>query len=132
MARISVTLLMAALLHTATAMPLDERQYTLKPTPSTFSTGLPTGLPTSFPTANPSSPPPGLPTDLPTVTPTSIPDSHTALPGTGYPPVPTGYPVHHPDHPGHEGDRPIRTPEKRNLPVTPKWLRWLPFENINM
>ncbi|KAI0455036.1 hypothetical protein F5B21DRAFT_220243 [Xylaria acuta] len=130
MVRLSLTLLVGALLQTASSLPLvEERQFT------------PTSLPTGFPTYLP----PGLPTDLPTPTsfptPTGFPGGFpTGFPGTGYPPVPTGFPHHHHHPPGRphyprpeeQGGRPIPMPEKRNLPVTPKWLRWLPFENINM
>ncbi|KAI0479924.1 hypothetical protein F4859DRAFT_477762 [Xylaria cf. heliscus] len=141
MVRFSLTLLAAALLQTATSLPLvEERQLT----PTGFHTGSPTEVPTGFPTANPTSLPSGFPTGLPTGIPTSFPTATgfpggfpTGFPGTNYP-VPTGYPHHHHPHRPHnthpegQSGRAIPLPEKRNLPVTPKWLRWLPFENINM
>ncbi|KAI1194720.1 hypothetical protein F5X97DRAFT_266967 [Nemania serpens] len=51
--------------------------------------------------------------------------------------LPTELPVDFPHpHPhilqsGNPASKPAAT-AKRNLPVTPEWLRWLPFENINM
>ncbi|KAI1162824.1 hypothetical protein F5B18DRAFT_622298 [Nemania serpens] len=70
----------------------------------------------------PTEPPTGLPTELQTGLPTELP---TELP------VDLSHPHPHILQSPHAASKPAVT-AKRNLPVTPEWLRWLPFESINM
>ncbi|KAJ8117861.1 hypothetical protein ONZ43_g4107 [Nemania bipapillata] len=70
--------------------------------------------------------------DLPTSLLTAVLTVPTAITGTGSSPLPTDIVPHIPHlHQPHPASKPT-VPEKRNLPVTPEWLRWLPFESINM
>ncbi|TGJ82119.1 hypothetical protein E0Z10_g6635 [Xylaria hypoxylon] len=90
MARLSLALLVAALLQAGSSLPIvEEGQFS----PTSQQSGFPTGLPTGFP---------------------------------------TGFPHHqHPLHNLEPEGRPA-PPEKRSIPVAPEWLRWLPFESINL
>ncbi|KAI3334231.1 hypothetical protein F4824DRAFT_469113 [Ustulina deusta] len=148
MARLSLALLVAAMLQVGSSLPLvEERQFSPSFTQSGFpiESGFPTGFPTEFPTATQTVVPSGFPTGdptgftgaasgVPTAFPSGLPGG---FPGSGFP-VPTGFPQHggQPQQPGdhrsdEQGSGPAE-PEKRNIPVTPKWLRWLPFERINL
>ncbi|KAI3326705.1 hypothetical protein HD806DRAFT_414880 [Xylariaceae sp. AK1471] len=55
---------------------------------------------------------------------------------TEFAPVPAGFPQHHRPQPmGTQQQHPIGEaylPQRSKLPVTPEWLRWLPFDMINM
>ncbi|KAI8629994.1 hypothetical protein F5Y19DRAFT_474940 [Xylariaceae sp. FL1651] len=70
--------------------------------------------------------------------PISLPSGFPTDTGFSYHPRPTGFPGHpRPTGTGkpHHHAQPTSAspePEKRGLPATPEWLRWLPFDRINM
>ncbi|KAI1186807.1 hypothetical protein F5B17DRAFT_345258 [Nemania serpens] len=70
----------------------------------------------------PTEPPTGLLTELQAGVPTEL---TTDLP------VDLPHPYPHILQSPHPASKHAAT-VKRNLPVTPEWLRWLPFESINM